>query len=224
MAFSREDLRNIGVDDSKVEEIMSLHGKDVQELKEKEEQLKAQHSEAKQEVKLYKDRIEEQNTKLDELRNQVNSGEDLNEKIKALQDANKQKDEQHQEEMNKVKLRYEIDKELDRAGAKNRIAVMALVDENDVQLSDDEGVKGLSDQLEKLKESDSYLFNDDGSQNSNQNGGNDGGTQGTNNQNNQNNQAGGGIDYNAGQGKGNNGGKVSEGTLGRKNAERLFSK
>lgn len=222
MAFSREDLRNIGVDDGKIEEIMSLHGKDVQDLKDKEEQLKAQSSEAKQEVKLYKDRIEEQNSKLDELRNQVNSGEDLNEKIKALQDANQQKDEQHQQEMNKVKLRYEIDKELDRAGAKNRIAVMALVDENDVQLSDDEGVKGLGEQLEKLKESDSYLFNDDGSQNSTQNGGsqNDG-TQGTNNTN---NQTGGSIDYNAGQGKGNNGGQVSEGTLGRKNAERLFSK
>lgn len=222
MAFSREDLRNIGVDDGKIEEIMSLHGKDVQDLKDKEEQLKAQSTEAKQEVKLYKDRIEEQNSKLDELRNQVNSGEDLNEKVKALQDANKQKDEQHQQEMNKVKLRYEIDKELDRAGAKNRIAVMALVDENDVQLSDDDGVKGLGEQLEKLKESDSYLFNDDVSQNSNQNAGNnDGGTQGTNNTN---NQSSGNIDYNAGQGKGNNGGQVSEGTLGRKNAERLFNK
>lgn len=222
MAFSRETLRNIGIDDGNVEEIMSLHGKDVQDLKDKEEQLQAQHSEAKQEVKLYKDRIEEQNSKLDELRNQVNSGEDLNEKIKALQDTNKEKDEQHQQEMNKVKLRYEIDKELDSAGAKNRIAVMALVDENDVQLSDDEGLKGLGEQLEKLKESDSYLFNDDGSQNSNQDGGsqNDG-TQGTNNTNNQSD---GGIDYNAGQVKGNNGGQVSEGTLGRKNAERLFDK
>ncbi|MDW4175302.1 phage scaffolding protein [Staphylococcus saprophyticus] len=218
MSFTRDDLRNIGVEDSKVEEIMSLHGKDVQELKDKEEQLKAQHSEAKQEVKLYKDRIEEQNSKLDELRNQVNSGEDLNEKIKALQDANKQKDEQHQQEMNKVKLRYEIDKELDRAGAKNRVAVMALVDENDVQLSDEEGLKGLGEQLEKLKESDSYLFNDDSSQNE---GSQNDGTQGTNNTN---NQSSGGIDYNAGQVKGNNGGKVSEGTLGRKNAERLFNK
>lgn len=222
MTLSREDLRNIGVDDSKVEEIMSLHGKDVQELKDKEEQLKAQHSEAKQEVKLYKDRIEEQNSQLDELRNQVNSGEDLNEKVKALKEANEQKDAEHKKEMNKVKLRYEIDKELDRAGAKNRIAVMALVDENDVQLSDDEGVKGLSEQLEKLKESDSYLFNADNSQNNNQNGGSDnGGTQDTNNTN---NQSSGGIEYNAGQGKGNNGGQVSEGTLGRKNAERLFSK
>lgn len=221
MAFSREDLRNIGVEDSKVEEIMSLHGKDVQELKDKEEQLKAQHSEAKQEVKLYKERIDEQNSQLDELRNQVNSGEDLNEKVKALKEANEQKDEQHKQEMNNVKLRYEIDKELDRAGAKNRIAVMALVNQDDVQLSDEDGVKGLSEQLEKLKESDSYLFNDDSSQINNQNGGNnDNGTQGTGNQN---NQAGSGIEYNAGQGKGNNGGQVSEGTLGRKNAERLFN-
>lgn len=222
MSFTRDDLRNIGVEDGKVEEIMSLHGKDVQDLKDKEEQLKAQSSEAKQEVKLYKDRIEEQNSKLDELRNQVNSGEDLNEKIKALQDANQQKDEQHQQEMNKVKLRYEIDKELDSAGAKNRIAVMALVDENDVQLSDEEGLKGLGEQLEKLKESDSYLFNDDSSQNNNQNGGSQ--NDGTQGKNNTDNQAGGGIDYNAGQVKGNNGGQVSEGTLGRKNAERLFSK
>lgn len=221
MAFSREDLRNIGVDDSKVEEIMSLHGKDVQELKDKEEQLKAQHSEAKQEVKLYKERIDEQNSQLDELRNQVNSGEDLNEKVKALKEANEQKDEQHKQEMNNVKLRYEIDKELDRAGAKNRIAVMALVNQDDVQLSDEDGVKGLSEQLEKLKESDSYLFNDDSSRINNQNGGNnDNGTQGTGNQN---SQAGSGIEYNAGQGKGNNGGQVSEGTLGRKNAERLFN-
>lgn len=221
MAFSREDLRNVGVEDSKVEEIMSLHGKDVQELKDKEEQLKAQHSEAKQEAKLYKERIDEQNSQLDELRNQVNSGEDLNEKVKALKEANEQKDAEHKKEMNKVKLRYEIDKELDRAGAKNRIAVMALVDENDVQLTDDDGVRGLSEQLEKLKESDSYLFNDDNSQSNNQNGGNDNnGTQGTNNTN---NQAGAGFEYNAGQGKGNNGGQVSEGTLGRKNAERLFN-
>lgn len=221
MSFTRDDLRNIGVEDSKVEEIMSLHGKDVQELKDKEEQLKAQHSEAKQEVKLYKDRIEEQNSQLDELRNQVNSGEDLNEKVKALKEANEQKDAEHKKEMNKVKLRYEIDKELDRAGAKNRIAVMALVDENNVQLSDDEGVRGLSEQLEKLKESDSYLFNDDNSQSNNQNGGNDNnGTQGTNNTD---NQTGAGFEYNAGQGKGNNGGQVSEGTLGRKNAERLFN-
>lgn len=218
MSFTREELRGIGIDDDKIEGIMSLHGKDVQDLKDKEEQLKAQSSEAKQEVKLYKDRIEEQNSKLDELRNQVNSGEDLNEKIKALQDANKEKDEQHQQEMNKVKLRYEIDKELDRAGAKNRTAVMALVDENDVQLSDDESIEGLSEQLEKLKESDSYLFNDDGSQNG---GSQNGGTQGTNNTNNQSD---GGIDYNAGQVKGNNGGQVPEGILGRKNAERLFNK
>lgn len=29
MAFSREELRNIGVDDEKIDNIMALHGKDV---------------------------------------------------------------------------------------------------------------------------------------------------------------------------------------------------
>ncbi len=222
MSFTREDLRNIGVEDSKVEEVMSLHGKDVQQLQSNLDVLKEKKQSAEQEVKLYKERVEEQNTKLEELRNQVNSGEDLNEKVKALQEANSQKDEQHKQEMNKVKLRYEIDKELDRTGARNKVAVMALVDQENVSLSDENGVQGLSEQLEKLKETDSYLFNDDNSQSSNQGGGNgsneqngtDGNTQGS----------GTNVNYNAGQGKGNNGSQVSEGTLGRKNAERLLKK
>lgn len=222
MSFTREDLRNIGVEDSKVEEVMSLHGKDVQQLQSNLDVLKEKKQSAEQEVKLYKERIDEQNTKLDELRNQVNSGEDLNEKVKALQEANSQKDEQHKQEMNKVKLRYEIDKELDRTGARNKVAVMALVDQENVSLSDENGVQGLSEQLEKLKETDSYLFNDDNSQSSNQDGGN-----GSNEQNGTvgNTQGSGtGVNYNAGQGKGNNGSQVSEGTLGRKNAERLLKK
>lgn len=222
MSFTREDLRNIGVEDSKVEEVMSLHGKDVQHLQSNLDVLKEKKQSAEQEVKLYKERVDEQNTKLDELRNQVNSGEDLNEKVKALQEANSQKDEQHKQEMNKVKLRYEIDKELDRTGARNKVAVMALVDQENVSLSDENGVQGLTEQLEKLKETDSYLFNDDNSQSSNQDGGN-----GSNEQNGTvgNTQGSGtGVNYNAGQGKGNNGSQVSEGTLGRKNAERLLKK
>lgn len=222
MSFTREDLRNIGVEDSKVEEVMSLHGKDVQHLQSNLDVLKEKKQSAEQEVKLYKERVDEQNTKLDELRNQVNSGEDLNEKVKALKEANEQKDEQHKQEMNKVKLRYEIDKELDRTGARNKVAVMALVDQENVSLSDENGVQGLTEQLEKLKETDSYLFNDDNSQSSNQDGGN-----GSNEQNGTvgNTQGSGtGVNYNAGQGKGNNGSQVSEGTLGRKNAERLLKK
>lgn len=221
MAFTRDELREIGVDDEKIDSIMSLHGKDVQDLQNKEEQAKADYQAAQQEVELYKERANEQNFKLDELRNQVNSGEDLNEKVKALQEANTQKDEQHQQEMNKVKLRYEIDKQLDRAGAKNRIAVMALVNQDDVTLSDEDGVKGLNEQLESLKESDSYLFNDINNSDSQSNGGgsNVGSSQqgdGTGNSD--------GINYNAGQSKGNNGNPPAEGTIGRKNAERLLAK
>ncbi|WP_433912357.1 phage scaffolding protein [Staphylococcus sp. LKG3-3] len=222
MAFSREELRGIGVDDEKIDSIMALHGKDVQDLQSKEEQARADLESAQQESKLYKERVDEQNSKLDELRNQVNSGEDLNEQIKALKEANTQKDEQHQQEMNKVKLRYEIDKELDRAGAKNRIAVMALVNQDEVSLSDDNGVKGLSEQLESLKESDSYLFNDTNSSSSQSNSG--GNNNGSSQQQGGNDSNSGDINYNAGQSKGNNGNPPAEGTIGRKNAERLLGK
>lgn len=215
--FTREELRNIGIENEKVEEIMALHGKDVQELKEKEEQAQSKANEAQEEIKSYKQRVAETNNQLEELRSKVNSGEDLNKQVEALKQANDQKDKEHQEQMNKVKLSYEIDKELDRAGAKNSIAVMALVNKDNVKLSDD-GVKGLSEQLEKLKETDSYLFNADNSnQTNNQSGGND-----NNGQSGSNDQSGGGIDYNAGQSRGNNGNPQADGALGRSNAERLF--
>lgn len=210
MAFSRDALKELGIEQDKIENIMSLHGKHVQELKDNAENAKAKQREAQQEVKLYKKRIDEQSSELDDLKQKVNSGENLNEQVEALKQANKDKDEAHKKEMNKVKLQYEIDKELNSSGAKNNTAVMALINSESISLDEENGgVKGLREQLEELKQSDDYLFkpteNDDKSQNKSQE------QQGQND-----------IRYNAGSSKGNNGGQKDESAIGREHAERLF--
>lgn len=212
MKLSRETLRDLGLEDSQVEQIMSAHGQAVQELQNKLSESKESLDSAKSEVKLYKDRVEEQSSQLDELKNKVNSGENLNEQIEALKQANRDKDKEHQKAMNKLKLNYEIDKELSRTGAKNNIAVLALIDSDELYLDDDGRLQGLQKQIEPLKESDSYLFDDPGNTK--------GEAPNSNNSNNSNpNPA---DDYNAGTGKGNNGTPQNEEARGRAEAERLL--
>lgn len=210
MAFSRDELKNIGIDDEHIDSVMTLYGKNVQELKDKEDKAQRDLKEAKQEVKSYKERVDEQNSQLDELQQKVNNGENLEEQIESLKEANQQKEQKHQEEMNEVKLQYEIDKELNSAGAKNTTAVMALVNRDNISFDSEKGLRGLREQIEDLKESDDYLFTSNDNSNSDNTNGQ---TSGNNTSN-----------YNAGQSKGNKGNEPDANVIGQQHYERLFGK
>lgn len=152
MAFSREELKNIGIDDEKINDVMTLYGKNIQSLKDSVDEEKRKDEENKKEVEPYRKRINEQNDELDNLKEKINKGENLEEQINALKQANKEKDQQHIDEMNEVKLQYEIDKELNSAGAKNTTAVMALVNRDNISFDSEKGSRGLKEQLDDLKE------------------------------------------------------------------------
>lgn len=207
MKFSREELRNIGIEDEKLEQVMSLYGSSVNEYKDtiskKEGSIETLSAERDQ----YKTRVEEQSSQLDELNNKVKNGNDLTETINELKAANQSKDEQYQQEIERVKLNYEISNALTVAGAKNSKAVLALINSDDIKLSEEgNGLIGLDDQLEQLKQSDDYLFN-------------------TSDNNNNSNYSIAGNEYNPGSIKGNvGGGNNNEVATGRAAAERLFKK
>lgn len=152
MAFSREELKNIGIDDEKINDVMTLYGKNIQSLKDSVDEEKRKAEENKKEVESYRKRINEQNDELDNLKEKINKGENLEEQINALKQANKEKDQQHIDEMNEVKLQYEIDKELNSAGAKNTTSVMALVNRDNISFDSEKGLRGLKEQLDDLKE------------------------------------------------------------------------
>ncbi|MCQ9290697.1 phage scaffolding protein [Staphylococcus hyicus] len=216
MAFSRENLREIGVDEDKIEQIMSLHGKEVQGIKDQLSDYKSKSEYAQEEIDSYKKRIKEKDSELTDLQKKADNGEDLKEQIQALREAGKEKETQHQQEMNKLKLKYEVSKALTSAGARNERAVLALINTDELKLSNEgQGIIGLEEQLKALKDTDSYLFNV--SENSND------ANNGSNNQDNGNyNQH---InDYNAGSNQGNNGRGDDETAIGKSNARRLFGK
>lgn len=91
MAFSREELKNIGIDDEKINDVMTLYGKNIQSLKDSVDEEKRKAEENKKEVESYRKRINEQNDELDNLKEKINKGENLEEQINALKQVNKEK-------------------------------------------------------------------------------------------------------------------------------------
>lgn len=66
---------------------------------------------------------------------------------------------QHEAEIMSIRAQNELDRELDRAGVKNRELVTKLIDMQNVTV-DGDGVHGIAEQLEALETSAPYLFED----------------------------------------------------------------
>lgn len=208
MAFTREALKDIGVSDEQVEGIMELHGKDIQSHKDDVEKYKRREAEAKEEVKSYKSRVDEQNGQLEDLQKRVKNGEDLEQTIEALKQDNKEKDAQHDKDMQQLKMEYEIDKALNEAGSRNTNIVKKSLDLDSINLNDKGELIGLQDQINSLKESDSYLFKNV-----------DNATDDKGDINNTSN-----SNYSAGDRKGNSGKKTDATAVGEATYDRLFGK
>lgn len=109
--MERKDLTELGIEAEAVDKIMEMYGKDVNPIKQENESLKA-------EVKSFKEQVADRDNQLDEIKTKVGDAEALNATIDSLKQANKDKDEAHQNLVNQVKLDYEIKLALNEAGAK----------------------------------------------------------------------------------------------------------
>lgn len=126
---------------------------------------KSDYEGVKAENKQLKENLSERDGQLEELKKNSGSTEELNAQITKLQEENKAKDEAHALEIKQLKINAAIDSALTSAGAKNSKAAKALLDVGEidkVELDDNGGIKGLSEQIEKLKgaEDSKFLFND----------------------------------------------------------------
>ena len=79
--------------------------------------------------------------------------------IEALKTAATTWETKYNEDMQKTTLNYEIEKALIGSKAKNQKAVRSLLDQEKITFADGK-VAGLQEQLEALRETDSYLFED----------------------------------------------------------------
>lgn len=149
MEVIKKKLLELGIEEAKADELIkeALSGYIA---KEDYDVLKGQ-------VKVHEDKAKELSKTVKELQKDVDASEALKLKLDDLEGKLSSKD----KEIEKVKFDYKLEAKMKEVGAKNIKAIKALIDMEQVKLENDELI-GFDTQIEALKESDSYLFEEIG--------------------------------------------------------------
>src|SRR6185369_7347275 len=151
--MKREDLKALGLEDTAIDSIMALHGKDI-------ETHKTGLTTAQAELETLKSQLTEANKQIDSFKSM-----DI-ESVKKSADEYKAKFEQATSESAKqvaeLKFNHALESALTTAKAKNPKAVQALLSKDALKFNEADGsIIGLKDQLDKIKSENDYLFTDE---------------------------------------------------------------
>lgn len=152
--MKREELKDLGLTAEQVDNIMKIHGTDVESFKSKYadyDELKTKNEElSKQVAKNEKD--------LKSLSKSTKDNEDLQNTIKSLQDENKQIKTDFESKISSMKLNSAIDTSLAGHKARNTKAVKALLDMDNIKLNDKGELEGLDDQIANIEKDNAFMF------------------------------------------------------------------
>lgn len=149
--MNREQLKELGLTDEQVENVMKEYGKSVNDIKAKADKVDSLESQ----IQDYQKQIEERDNQLEELKKV--DAEGLQAKIEELQQLNEQTVSEFEEKLQKQAFEHKLESTLKDSKVRNVKAVKALLDLESIKLDGDK-LLGLDDQLQQLKESESYLF------------------------------------------------------------------
>ena len=151
--MKREFLKKMELTDEQIDAIMAENGKDVNGLKEQVNSLTSEKDGLQSQ-------LTERDTQLKDLKGKVKDSDELTAEIDKLQKANKEAKEKYEADLTAQQKSFLVDKALTDAGARNAKAVSSLLDLDSVEVKDGQ-LTGLDDQLNALRESDSYMFKED---------------------------------------------------------------
>lgn len=151
--MKREDLVKLGVAEELIDQIMVLHGKDIEKHKTATETAKA-------ELDGIKAQLTEANTTIEGFKKLDIEG------VKKSADEWKAKAEKAQADaaaqVTQIKFDHALTQALVGAKAKNATAVRALLKLDDLKLTADGSIVGLEDQIKKVREANDFLFEAEG--------------------------------------------------------------
>lgn len=148
--MKREQLKELGLTDEQVNSVMGLHGQTVTELNKT-------LATAEQERDQFKEQLDSNQTELDALKDSAKGNAELTQQLAELQskfDAVKSDSETKLAEQQKD---FAIKLALKEANALDENIVLGLLDRDTIKVTDI-GLQGLTEQLESLQESKSFLF------------------------------------------------------------------
>ena len=146
--MKREDLKTMGLTDGQIESVMMAYGKELNPLKEQINSLTSERDSLQQQVV-------DRHGQLDDLRKNAGENDELKATIKQLQDDNKAAEAKYKNDLAAKEKGFKIESALRDAKVK---AVISLLDTEKVSVGKDGTLDGLTDQLDALKQSDGYLF------------------------------------------------------------------
>lgn len=151
--MNREFLKELGLSDEQIDKVMAEHGKTVNSMKEKADKVETLESQ----IEDYKQQLEERDNQLNDLSEKAKGNEELLSQINELKQQNEQTKTEYEEKLQKQAFEHKLESTLAAAKVKNVKAVKALLDLDSIKLDGDK-LLGLDDQLNNLKENESYLF------------------------------------------------------------------
>ena len=156
--MKRTELEALGMTKEQIDAVMKINGDDIENAK---AGSAAEITNLKAENDTLSKPVKDRDKQIDTLKASVGDNEELKKQIETLQADNKAKDEAHAKELTQLKIDAAVEKALTDGGAKNIKAVKALLDLTDAKLGDDGTVKGLTEQIDKLKadEGSKFMFN-----------------------------------------------------------------
>ncbi|MDR0027157.1 phage scaffolding protein [Enterococcus faecalis] len=148
--MKKEDLIEQGLTEDQAKFVMAEHGKIVTTLNSQITTLQQSETELKNQVN-------KRDADLKKLQKDNSDNDALKQQIKDLQKENSEQEEKYQEQLISFQKSAALNALLSESKAKNPKAVTALLDDEKIIFKDGE-LSGVQEQIEALKESDSYLF------------------------------------------------------------------
>ena len=153
--MTRKQLEDLGLTKEQADSVMKINGDDIENAK---GTASTEIKNLQTEVEGLKTQVGDRDKQLETLKASAGDNADLKKKIEDLQTENATAKATHESELNQLKIDFAVEKALTSAKAKNIKAVKALLELGEAKLDKDGNVKGLDEQIEKLRSGDDTKF------------------------------------------------------------------
>lgn len=147
--MTKEELKALGLNDEQIEKVVEDYGKNYVP--------KNQFNKKNDALKQAEESLEAMQSDIETLKKANADNAELSKQIDELNAAQLKREAEYTAQIQKMELDGIVERTLLSSKVKNAKAVRALLDLEDAKVKDG-AIKGLDDQLTKLKESDPYLF------------------------------------------------------------------
>ena len=153
--MTRKQLEDLGLTKEQADSVMKINGDDIENAK---GTAATEIKNLQTEVEGLKTQVGDRDKQLETLKASAGDNADLKKQIEDLQTENATVKANHESELNQLKIDFAVEKSLTAAKAKNIRAVKAFLELGEAKLDKDGNVKGLDEQIEKLRNGDDTKF------------------------------------------------------------------